>query len=125
MNQTSYVEVPPGTYNATFFDVISTYQPEYGSCLQWKFLVDDRNYPGLMVSQFTNHVPSESNLCGKFFHMVLGIDLKYVPFCTIGETIDHFGCPGKVTVERAPSGKGLRVTKFVRENDDQTVSEDP
>ena len=119
MKMSFATQIPPGRHKAEFVDVTPTDHPEYGPGLRWDFRITDGKHAGVIVSRTTNDVATANNSCGKFFAMVMGLDLKDAAQADTDEAI---GCVGKVAVERAPSGNGIRVAKFTRENADKAAS---
>ncbi len=113
MKMAFIIQIPPGTYHAVFAGVKPTSHKEYGSGVRWEFRIDDGEYSGAVVSRTTKDVASKRNSCGKFFGMVTGLSFK----AAIKHDTDEFvGCVGKIVVERPPSGEGVRVVEFVRQD---------
>lgn len=106
-------QVPPGTYPAVFAGVKPTTHKEYGSGVRWDFRITDGEHAGAIVGRTTKDVASKKNSCGKFFEMVSGLAFK----AAIQNDTDEFvGNVGTIVVERPPSGEGVRVVEFVRED---------
>ena len=106
-------QVPPGTYLAVFMGVKPTTHKEYGSGVRWDFRIDDGEHAGAIIGRTTKDVASKKNSCGKFFEMVSGLSFK----TAIKHDTDEFvGNVGTIVVERQPSGEGVRVVEFVRQD---------
>ena len=108
------LQVPPGTYHATFADVTKSSHEEYGPGVRWDFRLDNDNgdYSGVIVCRTTKDIASENNSCGKFLEMVSGMSLVDAVQYDTSEWLD---VGGSVIVEKAPSGDGVRVAEFVRD----------
>jgi hypothetical protein len=103
----------PGSYQATFDGVEPTLHDDYGSGVRWKFRIDEGEHAGVLVGRTTKDVATAKNSCGRFLAMVAG--------CSVHEAAEHdtddlVGVSGTIVVEQSPSGQGVRVGEFVRDD---------
>ena len=113
MRMQMYTQIKPGTYRGHFKGVTRTLHEEYGDGVRWDFAIDDKKSGEVFVSRTTKAVASQKNSCGKFFEMVSGLLLK----AAIGHDTDEWlGTAGTILVESAPSGDGVRVAQFIRDD---------
>ena len=113
MKMRTQTRVPPGTYHGTFAGLADTEHQEYGPGLQWMFEIDQGEFAGKTVRRTTDSVATKTNLCGSFWEMVSGL-----PFQEAKEhdSDDWLGHTGTIVVERSPSGDGVRVGQFTRDD---------
>ena len=113
MRMQLYTQIEPGTYRGHFKGVTQTLHEEYGDGVRWDFTINDKNMGEVSVSRTTKAVASNRNSCGKFLEMVSGLILK----AAINHNTDEWlGTAGTILVESAPSGDGVRVAQFIRDD---------
>lgn len=113
MKMQTQTAVPPGTYHGVFAGLVNTEHPDYGPGLQWLFEIDQGEFSGKTVRRTTDCVAKKTNKCGTFWEMVSGL-----PFEEAKEhdSDEWLGDAGTIVVERAPSGDGVRVARYTRDD---------
>ena len=106
--------VEPGTYHARLLGVTETQHDEYGPGARWDFEIDQGEHAGTTVSRTTQHVATQQNACGRFCEMVSGLPLK----AAVKHSSDQWnGSSGRIVVESSPTGDGVRVKSFSRDEE--------